>query len=75
MTDQEQNILEAMEDQDGITQQTIDAKTRIIVRANGATERVAHGTGEQVNIGKNAGVVSPASDKPGTFLENQIGKP
>jgi hypothetical protein len=50
-----------------------DAKTRVIVKQDGAAAKTAHGTAVG-SLGKNAGVVMSASDVPGRFLSDTQGK-
>jgi hypothetical protein len=50
----------------------MNSVTRVVIKGNyGGTERVAHASG---SMWSNAGVVMPASDKPGLFMDNLIGK-
>ncbi len=72
VTDKQQNVLEAAQFENGIPVFE-DATTRVIVKAEGGTERVAHSPVAN-NIGKNAGVVMPHDDVPGRFLDAQQGK-
>lgn len=68
VTDRQQDVLEGATFEGGIPVE-VDDKTRVIAKgADGSPERTAHQvTHGSVNIGKNAGVVMPAADKPGTF--------
>lgn len=68
VTDQNQSVLEGATFEHGIPVFT-DDKTRVIAKGqDGAAEKTAHQvTTGSVNIGKNAGVVMPPSDKPGRF--------
>jgi len=50
-----------------------DAKTRVIVKQNGAAAKTAHGTAVG-SLGKSAGVVMPASDVPNRFLSETQGR-
>jgi hypothetical protein len=72
MTDKQQDVLEAAAYENGIPVQE-DQKTRVIIKAEGGTERVAHATPAN-HIGSNAGVVMPHDDVPGRFLAEQQGK-
>ena len=71
-----QNVFEDIESQGGIIVESIDAKTRVIIRELGGVEHVQHGVvpGSSTNIIKNAGVSMPWDDNPGRFGEN-VGKP
>jgi hypothetical protein len=70
LTDLEQNVLESVEASGGILTFE-EKKTRVVSRGRGGAENVAFKAGTRC---KNAGVVMPASDRPGKFLENTIGK-
>jgi hypothetical protein len=72
-TDGQQNVLEDVESQSGILTHE-EGEVRVIVRENGAAERVAHAVGPVVSIGKNAGVSMPWDDKPGKFVGDTQGK-
>ena len=71
-TDKSQNELEAATFEGGIPVHE-DAKTRVIVKQDGAAAKTAHGTTEG-SLGKNAGVVMPASDVTNRFLSDLQGK-
>lgn len=75
VTDKQQDVLEAATFENGIPVHE-DSKIRVIVKKNGAAEeRVAHAdTGSGVDIGKNAGVVMPASDVTSRFESDTQGK-
>ena len=72
VTDKQQNVLEAAAFENGIPVHE-DQEVRVIVKAEGATERVAHSPVAN-HINSNAGVVMPASDVPNRFLSDQQGK-
>lgn len=57
---------------DGGAPVLVDAKTRVVAKGaqTGAQKTMNAGT----NIGSNNGVVMPASDKPGLFIEELQGK-
>jgi len=72
VTDKEQTDIENAEFENSVPVFMNDV-TRVVIKGgvNGGTERVAAATG---SLNSNAGVVMPASDKPGRFLEETQGK-
>ena len=72
VTDKQQNVLEASQFENGIPVFE-DAKTRVVMKAEGGSERVAHSPVAN-HINSNAGVVMSHDDVPGRFLDAQQGK-
>lgn len=71
VTDKEQTDLETAEFDNSVPV-FMNQDTKVVVRGNlGGTERVAAASG---SLHSNAGVVMPASDKPGKFTEETIGR-
>jgi hypothetical protein len=71
VTDKEQTDLENAEFENSVPV-FMNSVTRVVVKGNnGGTERVAAAAG---SLNSNAGVVMPASDKPGLFMDNLVGK-
>lgn len=64
VTNKEQDVLENAEFEAGVPVFD-DGKTRVISKARGGAQRVAHGA----TRASNAGVVMPDSDKPGAFVQ------
>lgn len=73
VTDQQQTAIEdAAADSGSLL--FVAGKTRINPAGNGGGAPAAVQHGSSMPIAKNAGVVTPWNDRPGAFLETQIGK-
>ena len=71
VTDTAQTVLEQAENDGGVLVFE-DQKTRIV--AEGAQTGTQKTMNAGTNLGRNNGVIMPASDRPGSFLEQTIGR-
>jgi len=71
VTDMQQTVLEEAENQDGILTFE-EQKTRVVARGNQTSPERTQNSG--TNLGMNAGVVLPPSDRPNEFLSDTIGR-